>query len=76
LCASWDRSIGINGREGKKLLNDRSAIGRADGQQLAKLAYTLARADRFADGTLAKALDDGILVSIAERAQNLLVARP
>lgn len=51
---------------------DREAIGCADEEQLAKLLTALVRSDRFSEGTLAKAYDDKVLLSIVERAENLL----
>lgn len=62
----------IQGPEGQRLWADREAIGSADEEQLAKLLTALVRSDRFSEGTLAKAYNDKVLLSIVERAENLL----
>ena len=66
----WPRWI--QGPEGQRLWADREAIGCADEEQLAKLLTALVRSDRFSEGTLAKAYDDKVLLSIVARAENLL----
>ncbi|MGY4617262.1 hypothetical protein ACVWZ4_002489 [Bradyrhizobium sp. USDA 4472] len=60
------------GREGNRLLHELSSIAHANSRQLAKITYTLARSDRFIENTLGQYLEDGFLLAIAERAQNLL----
>jgi hypothetical protein len=64
---SWTKT-----KEGKALRSDLDAIAVADSGQLAKLLTALERGDRFGEGTLAKAFDDGLLRAAAERAEHLL----
>ena len=68
----FDWPTWIEGPEGQRLCTDREAISSATEEQLAQCLTALARSDRFSDGTLAKAYDDKILLSIAERAEDLL----
>jgi hypothetical protein len=58
--------------EGKALHSDLGAIAAANGGQLTKLLTALVRGERFGEGTLAKAFDDGLLLAAAERAEHLL----
>jgi hypothetical protein len=60
-----------DGPEGQQLLGHRQAIAAADCDQLAKLLTTLVRQDRFAEGLLAEAYEDKILLAIVERAEIL-----
>lgn len=54
------------------MLSDVTAIAVADDDQLAKLLTALVRAERFSEGTLAKAFDRGLLLAAAELAERLL----
>jgi uncharacterized protein DUF6508 len=67
--ATWSRHS-----EGRKLLENREAIAAADCEQLAKPVTALARQDRFVEGTLARAYENGALLAIVERAEVLWTA--
>ena len=59
-------------KEGKALRSGLGTVAAADSAQLAKLLTALVRGERFGEGTLAKAFDDGLLLAAAERAEHLL----
>jgi hypothetical protein len=61
-----------DGPEGQNLFGHWGAIAAADCDQLAKLLTTLVRQDRFAEGLLAQAYEDKILLAIVERAESLV----
>ena len=54
--------------EAQSLRTDRDALARATPDQLHKLLTTIVRADRFSEGTLAEALDSGLIAAMARRA--------
>jgi hypothetical protein len=58
--------------EGKRLLEDPSAIEVADFDQLRRLLTWYIRAERFCDGALFKAFEKGQILRIVERASVLL----
>lgn len=68
----FDWPTWIEGPEAQRLCTDREAISSATEEQLAQCLTALERSDRFSDGALAKAYDDKMLLSIAERAEDLL----
>ncbi len=59
--------------EGQKIVNDPHAIMRADIDQLRCLVTLLIRQDRFCDGTLVAAFEDGVILAVATRARDLLM---
>ena len=68
----FDWATWAHGPEGQKLANDRTALSKADEDQLAMLLTALIRQDRFVEGALGAAFDSGLLLAIAERARALL----
>jgi hypothetical protein len=68
----WVKWIGDP--EGQEVSSSLGAIAAADGLQLAKLALSLVRQDRFSEGKLAKAYEDKTLLAIVERAEALVGA--
>ena len=59
--------------EGQHLISGRVALGTANCDQLTKLLTALIRRDRFCDGVLEDAFENGLLRAIAERAEVLSV---
>ncbi|WP_052041751.1 DUF6508 domain-containing protein [Paracoccus sphaerophysae] len=57
--------------EAFRLRNDPEALAGATADQLAKLLTVVIRQDRFAEGSLAEAFDNGLILSILERAKVL-----
>ena len=57
--------------EGQHLVSDHATLGSANCEQLAQLLTALIRQDRFSDGVLEGAFEDGLLRAIAERAESL-----
>ncbi len=55
----------------RRLRSDPSAVAMADVEQLACLLTTLIRGDRFNEGLLASAFEDGTLLAIAKRMARL-----
>ena len=70
--APFDWNKWALGREGKRLLKEKDAVASASEIQLIKLAYTLARTERFAEGTLAEYLENKTILAIVQRADVLL----
>ncbi len=70
----FDSAKWIEQPEGKRLFDNSSntiASANADAEQLVRLSIALVRNDRFAEGTLAKAYADKILLAIAETCREL-----
>jgi len=65
--ATWAESA-----EGRRLLRGPRHIATATLDQLAKVLTTLIRGERFSEGTLSEALESGLLLAIARRAEALL----
>ena len=65
--ATWAESA-----EGRRLLREPRHIATATLDQLAKVLTTLIRGERFSEGTLSEALESGLLLAIARRAEALL----
>lgn len=61
----------INSEEAVLLRADRTVLASATAEQLAKLLTTLLRQEHFVNGALASAFDSGLLLAIAERAEQL-----
>jgi hypothetical protein len=59
--------------EAQRLCSDRATLVTTNCDQLAKLLTALVRQDRFCDGVLEEAFEDGLLRAIAERAETLTV---
>lgn len=62
--------------EGRKLLADPSEIDRADARNLIRLLTFYLRQDRFVDGALARAFEQGALTAILRRAKALATQSP
>ena len=58
--------------EFKDLFSKPEALAKASAHQLAKLLTTLARKERFCEGTMASACSDGLLARITQRASVLI----
>lgn len=58
--------------EGRQLLTDQSSIAGATAEQLACVLTTIVRQDRFADGVLLEAFENGLMKAVAARAAALL----
>jgi len=65
--ATWAESA-----EGQRLLGEPRHVAAATPDQLAKVLTTLIRGERFSEGTLSEALESGLLLAIARRAEALL----
>ena len=65
--ATWAESA-----EGRRLLREPRHIATATPDQLGKVLTTLVRGERFSEGTLSEALESGLLLAIARRAEALL----
>ena len=65
--ATWSQTA-----EGQRLLGEPSHISTATADQLGKVLTTLIRHERFSEGTLNEALESGLLLAIAQRAEALL----
>jgi hypothetical protein len=65
--ASWAQTA-----EGQRLLGEPRHVTAATADQVAKVLTALIRAERFWEGTLNEALQRGLLVAIARRAEALL----
>ena len=57
---------------GRRLTTTPTAIAEATSRQLQKLLTALIRGDRFCDGALAQAYDQGVLTAAVQRARDLL----
>jgi Family of unknown function (DUF6508) len=66
---NWEKWIKTP--EGHKLFTSRGAIASANGEQLARLAFTLARMDHFCEGVLAASYRDRTLLAIVQRAESV-----
>jgi len=60
--------------EGRRLVNDPSAVSEVSAEQLTRLVTAVVRRDRFAEGALAAAYGSGMLAAIARRAEGLAAA--
>lgn len=58
--------------EGRQLLTDQSSIAAATAEQLSCVLTTVVRQDRFAEGVLLEAFENGLMKAIAARATVLL----
>jgi hypothetical protein len=65
--ATWAQSA-----EGQRLLGEPHHIASATPDQLGKVLTALIRGERFSEGTLNDALQSGLLLAIARRAEALL----
>ena len=68
--ASWAQSA-----EGQRLLGEPRHVTTTTADQLAKVLTALIRAERFSEGTLNQALESGLLLASARRAEALLDLR-
>lgn len=59
--------------EGERMMNDPDMLTRADIGQLRCLVTLLIRQDRFCDGTLIAAFEDGGILGVVTRAHDLLL---
>ncbi len=64
---AWTETAG-----GKRMLYEQDAVATADLDQLRCLVTALIRKDRFCDGTLAEAIESGLILRVVARAQLLL----
>ena len=58
--------------EGRQLLTDQSSIASATAEQLSRVLTTVVRQDRFAEGVLLEAFENGLMKAVAARAAVLL----
>jgi hypothetical protein len=58
--------------EGQRLLGEPRHVAMATTDQLAKVLTALLRGERFSEGTLNQASENGLLLAIAQRAETLL----
>ena len=58
--------------EGQTLLTNRAALASANIGELAKLLTVIIRRDRFVEGSLSEDFENGLILAVAERAENLL----
>jgi Family of unknown function (DUF6508) len=65
--ATWAQSA-----EGQRLSGDPRHIATATPDQLAKVLTVLIRGERFSEGTLSDAFENGLLLAITRRAEALL----
>jgi hypothetical protein len=65
--ASWAQTA-----EGQRLLGEPRHVATATADQLAKVLTALIRAERFSEGTLNGAFENGLLLALARRAEALL----
>ena len=65
--ATWAQTA-----EGQRLLGEPRHIATATADQLGKVLTTVIRHERFSEGTLNEALESGLLLAIAQRAEALL----
>jgi hypothetical protein len=72
LLTDFDWNTWAKTPDGQSLMSDRNAIAAANVEQLAKLLTSLVRAERFCEGVLANAFDEGVLLAATERAERLL----
>ncbi len=68
----FDWSKWLDSEEANSLLKDQLAISKANPDQLRKLITALIRSDRFCEGTVLQAFEDGTMLAIAVRASSLL----
>lgn len=61
---------------GKALIEDRGALATANEDELAAVLTTCIRADRFNDGALDTAFENGLILRVVTRARELLEALP
>lgn len=57
--------------EAQALYRDRAVLAAASPEQLSKLATAIVRSDRFTEGAIGEAFDDGVMAAIARRAEVL-----
>ena len=67
--AAWAQTA-----EGQRLLGEPRHVATATADQLGKALTALIRAERFSKGTLNEALQRGLLLALAQRAEALLDA--
>jgi Family of unknown function (DUF6508) len=68
----FDWSAWAQTSEGAALLDNSTGLAHATEEQISRTLTALFRKDRFAEGTLAEAFQNGTMLSICERAEKLL----
>ena len=73
----WVRSMDwagwANAEPGARLLHDPAAVAYAQEDDLAAILTTCIRQDRFCEGALVAAFENGLIARVIDRAQALLV---